>query len=66
MTVDDVIRCEIEAEAAIERILRDLQYKTGRRVEWVKVEARDLDVTINTVSMTLAEAVTATADQPVK
>lgn len=51
MTVDDVIREETEAGLAIRNILVDLQVKTGRVVEWVKVEVRnDLFVTVNTVS----------------
>lgn len=58
MTVDDVIREETAAEIAIYRILADLQSRTGRRVEWVKVE-RDLTVTVNTnpvVAMTVASS----------
>lgn len=58
MTIDDVIRAEKQAEAAVLDILIDLQSSTGRRIEWVKVEcgsavdkrATGLNVTINTVS----------------
>ena len=50
MSVDDIIREELEAEQAIRAILVDLQARTGRAVEWVKVDARhDMEVTVNTV-----------------
>ena len=51
MSVDDIIREELAAERAIREILLDVQSKTGRLVEWVKVDVRgDLEVTVNTVS----------------
>lgn len=51
MSVDDIIREEVEAEQAIRAVLVDLQTRTGRIVEWVKVSVRhDMEVTINTVS----------------
>jgi hypothetical protein len=50
MSVDDIIREELDAERAIREVLSDLQKRTGRLVEWVKVEVRDdLRVTVNTV-----------------
>lgn len=50
MNVDDIIREELEAEHAIRAILVDLQARTGRVVEWVKVSVRhDMRVTVNTV-----------------
>ena len=50
MNIDDVIREEMTAERAIREILVDLQARTGRLVEWVKVDTRgDLKVTVNTV-----------------
>lgn len=49
MSIDDVIREEVNAEAAIRQILVDLQDRLKRRVEWVKVEVRgDMRVTVNT------------------
>ena len=51
MTVDDVIRDELAAELAIREILIDLQARSGRLVEWVKIDVRDnLKITVNTVS----------------
>lgn len=48
MDIDAVLEAEVEAETAIRSILLGLQGRTGRRVEWVKVE-RDLRVIVNTV-----------------
>lgn len=50
MDVDDVLYAEIDAERKIREILLDLQARTYRRVEWVKVDTRDMNVTVNTVS----------------
>ncbi len=51
VNIYDVIRAETDAEQSIRQILLDLQAKTGRTVEWVKVEVRDaLRVTVNTIS----------------
>ena len=49
MSIDAVLDAEVEAERAIREILIDLQAKTCRRVEWVKVEPKDMRVTVNTV-----------------
>lgn len=49
MSIDAVLDAEVEAERAIREILLDLQSKTERRVEWVKVEVRGMRVTVNTV-----------------
>lgn len=49
MSIDAVLDAEVEAEHSIRAILLDLQSRTGRRIEWVKVE-RDLHVTVNTIS----------------
>ena len=50
MNIDAVLEAEVAAERAIREILLDLQARTNRRVEWVKVEAKDMRVTVNTVS----------------
>lgn len=51
MSVDDVIREELAAEVAIREVLLDLQTRTGRQVEWVKVEVKnDMHVTVITIS----------------
>lgn len=47
MSIDAVLDAEVDAERAIREILLDLQSKTGRRVDCVKVE-RNLTVTVNT------------------
>lgn len=50
MSIDDIIREEVEAEQSIRAILVDLQNRTGRLVGWVKVDVRhDMEVTVNTV-----------------
>ena len=49
-SIDDVLAAEVDAERAIHVILSRLQERTGRRVDWVKVNATTLDVTVNTVS----------------
>lgn len=51
MDIDAVIRAERVAEIAIRDVLLDIQKKTGRRVDWVKVDVRNgMLVTVNTVS----------------
>lgn len=50
MDIDAVIDAEARAERAIREVLIDLQAMTGRRVEWVKVEPKDMRVTVNTVA----------------
>lgn len=52
MTIDDIIHEELAAERSIRGILLDVQSKTGRLVEWVKVDVRDgIKVTVNTVDI---------------
>ena len=51
MSIDAVLDAEVEAERAVREILLGLQLRTGRVVDWAKVEVRDgLRVTINTIN----------------